>query len=401
MDKQIKDYLLKFNLSVKKSKDARFMDQKVTPDMTAFISDCILNYVCKDVEREFTVKNIWDSHYFLNNYKAFYNKPDAQGEDVKREVNKFIEQPLKTLSYSHVLSCKKVGTRNIFKIQNYKILEYISLKERNAFNFLYLYLIKVLSDSKELTHFERFKNKNNQDKVTSDDYNELKNCFRKFLWGHTKITPGKKNEPDRIFPKVLNIYSVYHGIRGSKGGFLSKASYYFSDLMYNKTNFRDIKKEKNVSRKQAKEIGTDNERVAFKQDYLVNKAMAIIKKKYSKSEVTDDLAQGPASEVHHIFKKNEAPKIAHYLENLIKLTASQHRTRAHLNGNYKAVDKEYQLVCLLSKSDSIEKSMNEGEFVYSKEAFVYVINTGLSTNIDLKLSYRDIKVKLAEIYNES
>lgn len=402
MEKQIKEYFKKFNLSVKKSRDARFIDQKVTPDVLAFISDCILNYVCDDIKREFTVKDIWNSHYFLNNIKAFYNKPDAKGGDVSREYNKFIGQPLKTLSYAHILYCKRVGARDVYQIKNSDILEYISIKDRNAFNFLYIYLTKVLKDSKELGHFERFKNKNIKNEVTGGDYSDLKEKFRKFLWGHTNITAGKTNEPDRIFPKVLNIFAVYNNIRGSKGGFLSKNQFYFTDLMYNRINFRDIKKDKNISRQKAEVIESlQEESRQVRQDYLINKATNVIKKKYTVSEVDDDLAKGPATEVHHIFRKNEFPNIACYLENLIKLTASQHRTRAHHNGNYRAVNKEYQLVCLLAKSDSIEKSIKNGEFIYSKEALIYVINTGLSKNLDIKLSHRDIKVKLSEIYNES
>lgn len=40
-----------------------------------------------------------------------------------------------------------------------------------------------------------------------------------------------------------------------------------------------------------------------------------------------------------------------------------------------------------------------GEKYYRKESFVYVINTGLLTDISTNLSFSDIKSKLIQIYN--
>jgi len=127
MEKQIKDHLLKYNLDVRKSRDARFMDQKVTPDILSFIADCVINLATGNKGKKFTVKDIWNSQYFLSNIKAFYNKPDATEEEVKHEYDKLIQQPLKTLSYAKILGCKKKGITNHFQIKNYEILEYISL----------------------------------------------------------------------------------------------------------------------------------------------------------------------------------------------------------------------------------------------------------------------------------
>ena len=53
MRDQITSYLNQFDLDVRKSGDARFMDQKCTPDVVCFIADCIINAV--DTTHEFTV----------------------------------------------------------------------------------------------------------------------------------------------------------------------------------------------------------------------------------------------------------------------------------------------------------------------------------------------------------
>ena len=107
-----------------------------------------------------------------------------------------------------------------------------------------------------------------------------------------------------------------------------------------------------------------------------------------------------ATQVHHIFPKSQFPQIAHYVENLILLTATQHNTKAHPNNKTQQVNKDYQLVCLLAKADSIENSLLQfGEKYYRKESFVYVINTGLTVEFSIVLSFKDIKTKLVQIYN--
>lgn len=64
------------------------------------------------------------------------------------------------------------------------------------------------------------------------------------------------------------------------------------------------------------------------------------------------------------------------------------------------IDRDYQLTCLLAKADTIDKSLQVfGEKYYRKESFVYVINTGLLTDISTNLSFSDIKSKLIQIYN--
>ena len=88
------------------------------------------------------------------------------------------------------------------------------------------------------------------------------------------------------------------------------------------------------------------------------------------------------------------------MENLIKLTATQHYTKAHPNNKTDAINIDYQLVCLLAKSDSIEKSLKKNELYYRKESFVYCINIGLEQDLKADLTFRQIKTELATIYND-
>ena len=93
------------------------------------------------------------------------------------------------------------------------------------------------------------------------------------------------------------------------------------------------------------------------------------------------MANGVATEVHHIFPKSEFPELASCVENLILLTSSQHRQKAHPRSNFHLIDKEYQLVCLMAKSRTVEDYINtHGETFYTKRSFLNVVNTGIDCN---------------------
>lgn len=175
MRENIIKYLSNFDLDVRKSQDARFMDQKCTPDVVCFVSDCIINTI--DVENEFTVSDIWDAQYFIKNARAIFNKPLPTNPKARHEYDKFIQQPLRMLAYAHVLEKEKRSGTNYYRVANLDILDYIAQRERNTYNFLYCYLQKVLSDSGFIRYFDAFKDKCLQGKVTNIDFQELKNRY--------------------------------------------------------------------------------------------------------------------------------------------------------------------------------------------------------------------------------
>lgn len=392
--KTITDFLNQFDLDVRKSGDARFMDQKCTPDVVCFIADCIMNL---DPQGEFVVQDIWDMPYFVKNASAIFGKPSPKNVTAKHEYDKFIQQPLRMLAYAHVLGMEKRGAVNHYWIANQEILDYISTKERNAYNFLYIYITKVLSDSNILKLFEKFRQACYKGSVTQQDYLELKEKYTRFIIGNTAI--NGEVEVYRIFTKVINVYSAENDIQGTEKGRLSKDIITFSDLMYNRKNWRDIGKSKFQTRQEAASMEEISQQEAY-ENYQVTKAMNLIRKIQLDSEVKDQYAIGEATQVHHIFPKSQFPEIAHYLENLIKLTPTQHYTKAHPNNHTQTTNRDYQLVCLLAKSQNIEKSiMTVGDKYYRKESFIYVINVGLNAELSMKLSFADIRKQLRLLYN--
>jgi len=392
MERVMKKYLNQFDLDIRKSGDARFMDQKCTPDVVCFIADCIINTVKS--KQIFGVNDIWNSKYFIKNTRAIFNKPWANDTRASHEYDKFIQQPLRLLGYSKILNHTKVGNKNLYEIKNEEILDYISQKERNTFIFLYIYFEKVFTDSGFWKYFLNYKNS----VQTKTSYNVLKQKYTRFIIGHTAIKG--EIEAHRIFPKILNVFAVKNQLLGSDRGSISKYIFTFADLMYNRKNWRDLAKDKTITRRESEEEENDNEQQIEYNNYYVQKAIALIKKIQKDSEVHDQWCNGDATQVHHIFPKSEFPQIAHYIENLIKLTATQHYSKAHPTNHTSEINKDYQLTCLLSKADTIEKSLKlVGEKYYRKESFIYICNVGLTVSFGIDISFREIKKKLINIYN--
>lgn len=383
----INEYLSQFDLDVRKSNDARFIDHKCTPDIVCFIADCVLNMIA--TKPTFTIKDVWQTQYFIQNTRVLFNKPWANDKKAQHEYDKVLSQPLKLLAYARILNVQKKRSL-IFSVANEELLDYISRKDRNAYNFLYCYFVKVLKDSNFFRYFEEYQQESAKDPVSAKE--ELYKRYHRFISGNTN-TKSKK-DTDRMLHKILNVYAAEHHLHGSNGDIT-----YYSDLMYNRKNWRDMDKDKTITRQEAMTPEKIEKQEAI-NTYYVQKAIALIRKIHTVSEVNDSWGNGEATQVHHIFPKSQFPQIAHYVENLILLTATQHNTKAHPNNKTQQVNKDYQLVCLLAKADTIENSLLRfGEKYYRKESFVYVINTGLTVEFSTGLSFDDIKTKLVQIYN--
>jgi len=393
MTEQIEKYFNSFDFDIRKTNNARFLDQKVTPDVLSMVTDCVLNYVDSKGVVEFTSTNIWKDNIYSNeNVQDTFGKTDISNKKAKNEYDKFFQQPLKALAYAKVLSEEKKGTRIYFKILNRDILEYILIKEKHSLEFLNIYLEKVLRDSNIWYLFDDFFKIN-----TKEKFDILKSKYEVFIIENTPI--NGKTEVRRIFPKIINPLSFKRKKHGTKGGRFSKDIIGRDELMYNRKNWRDIKKKREETRKEYELRAKDEmeyRKLAYIK-YTLNKAKNIIKKVHGvTSEVRDELSIGEATNIHHIFMKSQYPQIASYLENLILLTATQHFTKAHPNNNTSIIDKDYQLICLLVKSESIQKH----DTIYSKEDFLYVIKIGLDYEFSNNIEFDILQTKLVELYND-
>lgn len=397
-ERYIRDFLNSRNYDVKKTGNARWIDQKCTPDVVCIIADCILNYFLEKPSDSFTSRDIWFSDYSRQNVQDVFKKVEVNSDSVRNEYDKFFQQPMKMLAYAGILNEKKKGKENIYNVVDAELLEFLSFREKNSLLFIDLYVEKVLKDSNLWPIFDQF-----FASQTKRNYEAMKNAFSEFTIKNTKI--GSKTSRDganddagivetrRIFIKVINPLAYSRSSKGTERGQLSKHKITYDMLMYNRDNFRDIyaEKPKDISRKDyiAKKKIKIN---AAYFDYLSEKAKRELRRynniyRNKLSEMPGDDQE--ATTIHHIFPREEYPEISYFLENLIALTPNQHYNQAHNGFNTKSISVEFQESCLLVKADSIRANINniEEENIYSFDGFQKVLTTGLSDE-----TYRDVAV---------
>ena len=393
LENKILKILSKQELDLRKTK-YRFMDQKVTPDVLNFICDCIENLEEKK-KKNFTKNDIWESKYFAENIKVIYNKPNADNETMVHEYDKFCAQPVKTLSYAGVLKEEKSGNQNHYSVLETEILSLLTLNEKNCWVFLKVYVSEVLKKSSFYENIEKYSSLVKVDSKDNNAFEDLKRSYIKFILDNSQI--NGEVEIRRIFPKVINPIAVDFGIPGSAKGRISKGPYKYADLMYNEVNFRDVKKNKQQSRQEAG-LEVPKWHDAAYILYQERKVMQKIRTRHAPiSEVQDDLNDGEATQVHHIFPKSRYPDFRAFAENLILLTPQQHYTKAHPNNKTHLIDKNYQVICLISKLESIKKSEDEGDAFYSKINFIYLVNSCLKIQLDPDSDFETIKSELIKL----
>ncbi len=372
-EQQIIDFLKLRNYDIRKTQNARWIDQKCTPDVLSLVADCILEFTQYNIEKSFSIRDIWDSPYTNENVKMIFSKPDLKSDFSMHEYDKFFSQPIKLLAYSGILFETKTGNRNIYTIQNTELLEYLMQRETNALKFLILYIQKVLMDSGIYPLFDNFLQK--QD---TESFKQLKDGFTHFTINNTAIKNA--TECFRIFTKIINPLAFYYGKKGTRKGYLSNTIITKDELNYNRINWRDIGKDKNTTRQ---EYDLINSKGIANSNYLISKAKKVVKRyndrfNNSLSEVKQEKEESQATQIHHIFPIQDFPIIANYTENLIALTPNQHFIYAHPNNQTRLIDKDFQYICLLAKTTTI---LNDTQGVYDWNDYIVVLNMGLKTTI--------------------
>lgn len=387
----VENFISKNNYDIRVSGNGRWIDQKCAADVLTIVSDCIYNfYISKVSKQKFTTSDIWHSEYAEINVEDVFRKPKVDSKKAKHEYDKFFQQPMELLAAANVLNKQKNRGQNIYSIANLEIIEYIALREKNALFFLKVYIEKTLRDSGIYYLFESFFKDQ-----TSLNYLKMKKGFSNFTIQYTKINGIV--ECNRIFIKVLNPLAYYNKSLGTERGYLSKHNITYDKLMYNRDNFRDIyaEKPKNLTRKEYIKLHKIEPNSAY-CTYQSNKAkhyLHLFNEKYrcGKSEHFDDLAQGEATHIHHIFTKSQYPEICSYLENLIALTPSQHLTKAHPSGRTREISEMYQHMLLLSKNERIKENiMNDKiETIYNFKKFLYVLSVGFDNSNIFQIEEND------------
>lgn len=371
------EYLTSRNLDIRKTGNARFFDQKVQPDVLSAVCECIL--CCAKEKDTFTINDIRYCDYSNELVTEIFNKPNIK--KAENEYDKFFSQPIKMLVYAGILNENKNKKPYRYSIGNIELLEYIALRDRNAYYFLSMYVEKVLKDSDVWSYFDSFFSLQ-----TKASLYVLREQYVSFIQKYTAIK--KDLEPIRIFNPLLRILAFKLKKLGSRDGEVAEVNY--DDLLYNKPNWRDIKKDKTLTREEFNDRfqnEVDNDKF---YEYQIGKAKKFVKTIHRNSEIHDFDAY-PATQAHHIFSKSEFPELADLPENIIALTPNQHFYRAHPNNKTSILDRSYQAICLISKLNSIEVDYRCSAGNYSKDSFVDVVNSGLSASFNRTIEFEELK----------
>lgn len=390
---KIKNHLDSIDFDLRKSGNARFIDQKCTPDILSSIAEAILELAEDEDELTFTVKDVWSSDFANDVMIERFQKPVVTHPGAQNEYDKVFSQPIKLLEYAQILKIGgKKGTANTYKINDIDLLRHISLNDNKSLNFLISYLTKVLKDSDLTNLFDNFFEKQNK-----QSFNELKDGYCNFIIKYTPINGG--TEVRRIFTKIINPLAFKNKSLGTKGGRLSPMPISYAELFYNRVNFRDITKPKGEPRKLFLEsLGEDSS----SESYQIEKAKRQIKKHHEQKSETHRFQHESANHAHHIFMKSEFPELSDTFENLILLTPTQHLNFAHPDGNTQRISVPYQLVCLLAKLDSIEESEFWADDFYELSKFKKTVNIGLDKELlTVGMSFQDVKNTIVCAYMEN
>lgn len=395
----IQKFLNEHNYDIRKTHNGRWIDQKCTMDVVCLVSDCIVEYMSNKLNSTFTVKDIWYNDYTVENIQQIFSKPDPT-QKALNEYDKYFGQPIKLLDAAGIIHGKKNGQEYIYSIVNQELLEYISFRERNSYNFLCLYIEKVLKDSGIYEMFEYFFRL--QDKSS---FKELKDAYTNFMIKNTPINGA--TECGRIFTKVLNPLACKYKKCGTERGHLSKNIITQDMILYNQRNWRDIlsEKPKDMTRVDY-EITLPESNKDYMTTYRINRAKKNLRKfndlyRNGKTELREERhIIDPATQIHHIFPANEFPVIADYLENLIALTPTQHYLYAHPNNNTQYIDRAYQYLCLIAKTGMIRDNLigkKREPIIYDFYLYQIVLNEGFNTKEFFEVQEMDFDGLLSRI----
>lgn len=381
-EKTIQDFLDKHDYDIRKTHNGRWIDQKCTMDVMCLVSDCIIEYVGKDIKKTFTVTDIWLSEYTVENVQQIFSKPNPSSK-ASNEYDKYFGQPIKLLDSAGVIHGEKRGKGYVYSIVDYTLLEYISFRERNSYEFLCLYIEKVLKDSGIFHLFEYFFKMQ-----MKDSFYELKDGYTQFIIRNTPI--NGKIECGRIFTKVLNPLACKYKKCGTERGHISKDIITQDMLLYNQRNWRDILSEKPKDMTREDYESTLQKPSNCMTTYRINRAKRNLRRfndiyRGGRTELQNEKRHmlDLATQMHHIFPVSEYQEIADFLENIIALTPTQHFIYAHPDNNTQYIDRAYQYLCLIAKTGSIRENLLEKTDepkIYDFYLFQTVLGVGLDTD---------------------
>lgn len=385
------------NKLLKKTKDIPgvYFEQKITPDLLSFAAQCVLEFVGENTNVSFTDLDLRSLDFYKMIIRDFLSKP-SDSEKTRNEYNKVISYQLGFLTFSGVL--EEIGQRpKQYKIRDINVLKFIAVHERQSLLFIESYIEKFISDNNLQTQFDSYR-----EDPTQRTYEKLKDDFYGWAKNNTNVRTDDKKHTFRVFNKIFNFYTHKHSLPGQYLSRVKPGPNPYMNLIYNRVNFRDKNKAKNISRNEFAESYDPSENSGY-ISYLIGKAKGDIRKRYPTTEVTNSTEfpseGGDVVQIHHIFPAASFQEFASSRENLIAISPGQHNTHGHL-GNTHRINPKFQIACLKVRLNEIEKCIENNDNFFSLESFVSMVNSGLKLNIGSNADINSVKEAL-KLFSES
>ena len=198
----------------------------------------------------------------------------------------------------------------------------------------------------------------------------------------------------------MNIVANRHHIRGEMDGELSAFPITNADLQYNRENFRDVGRNRELTRAE-QELNQELPPDPFGESTEVRAKDAIEDLYGGVSQYNDAFASDPGhnGEKHHILPKRHKRQFRGYTENIITLTGTQHRSLAH-GGKTRRIEPIYQAKLLICNSFYIERAIQDGITIYRQERFVELINIRYELNLSPQTSFADLRNQIVIAVNK-
>lgn len=88
-DEELESFINQHDYDIRKTGNARWIDQKCTPDVLCIVADCIFEYYQEKGDIEFTSRDIWYSSYAIENVQNVFKKVDVESDNAENEYDKF------------------------------------------------------------------------------------------------------------------------------------------------------------------------------------------------------------------------------------------------------------------------------------------------------------------------
>lgn len=88
-EEQIIKFMAHYNYDIRKSHNARWIDQKCTPDVLCIIADCILEFSNSSSEKWFSSLDIWHNEYTINNVESIFKSQILMKQKLEMNMTSF------------------------------------------------------------------------------------------------------------------------------------------------------------------------------------------------------------------------------------------------------------------------------------------------------------------------